>query len=71
MDNKRMPKSYRGQNHEKTMWALSELKIYFVRQQNGRGGVLRLQNARQDAFLDLWLRSLTEEWASPICGEQT
>lgn len=29
-----------------------------------REGGLRLQNARQDAFLDFWLRSLAEEWAS-------
>lgn len=33
--------------------------------------VLRLKNARQDAFLDLWRWSLAAEWAFPACGKQT
>lgn len=39
-------------------------EVSFLRQQHGRR-LLRPQNARQDAFLDLWLWSLAEERASP------
>lgn len=65
-----MPKkrAINGQNHEKSVWAFSELKISF-NATNGEG-VLRLKHARWDAFLQLWLWSLAVEWASPACGKQ-